>query len=133
MQAIGLLALRQRLARQGGLVNFKPRRKHQPAISGHRVAGLQQHHIARNQVFGRDFNFLPIPAYPRFYRQHAFKRRQTLFRPVFLVKPDGCIDQDNRHNDQRIFGIANKRGKACGADQNQNQNAFKLAGKYQPR
>jgi len=130
LQRVKLLADRQRLARQGGLVNFQPRRKKQSAVSRNRVARLQQNHIPRHQIFSRDFNFFAFPAHACPHRQHALEGRQTLFSAVFLVKADGGIDQDDSHNDKCILGVADQRGKRRRTDQNHDQNTFELREKH---
>ena len=69
-QRVGMLGHGERLAGEGGFIHLQIANVEQPQVGGHAVAGLEEHHIARDEFLGVDAEFATVAAYGGFGGDH---------------------------------------------------------------
>ena len=73
-ERVGMFVDRDGLARQRGFIYLQTLHLDQPQIGGHAVAGLEQHHVAGNELLRVDALFAAIAAHAGLGRDHAGQR-----------------------------------------------------------
>ena len=117
-------------AGENGLVHRQPRRLYQCTVRRNIVAGFQPHQVTADQF--PCWNGLPLAVPTRRgggSRQIA-ERFQRLLGAVFLQKAQNRVEQDNEDNGDRIGDLSQKRGNACGCQQNQYHHISELPEKH---
>ena len=108
----GLLADRQRLTRQGGLVHAQIIAFDQLGIGGDDVSQAQADDITRNQFFGVDFLPVAVPQYPALEGQFLLERLHRIAGLVFLPEAYHCIEHQEQHDDDdEIRPVPHDEGK----------------------
>ena len=89
-------------AGEGGFLHLQAGAFQNAAVCGDGIAGLQQNDITHHQILAVDGDGLAVPQHPGGGGRHLLQRLDGLFRLVFLINAQDCVDDDHRQNDDHI-------------------------------
>ena len=98
------------LAGEGGLLDLEAGTLQQAAVGGDRVAGFQQHHIARDQLVAVDRDLLAVPQHLAGGGGHGLQRLDGGFGLALLEHAQHGVQQHHDQDDKDL-------GKALARDE----------------
>ena len=132
-ERVGVLGHRERLAGEGGFIHLQIADVEQPEVGGHAVAGLQKHHIARNELLGGDALVATVAPHGGFGGDHSGERLDGFFRLRLLQETNDRVDEHDAEDDRRVHPFAQERRDADGQHQDVNERLVELPEELGPR
>ena len=105
LQGLHHLFRGDRLTGEGGLLDLEGRHLEEPPVGRHRVAGFQQHHVARHQLFTGQDREHPVPQHLAGGGGHLLQGLDSLLGLALLIHAQDGVQQHHRENDDHI-GVA---------------------------
>ena len=102
LQKAHQLVDRHRLSCQGRLLNLHAGTFDDTSVGRHRVARLQHHDIARNQLFALERNHLAIAHHLAGCRRNLLQGRDSRFRLALLDYAQHRVDDNHGHDDDNV-------------------------------
>jgi hypothetical protein len=98
----------------------------QACIGCHRVAGRQQHDVARHQCARLQHLLAASTQHPHAHRSQPPQRRHRALGPPFLKTADQRVDQHHGQDDHGIAVMAQRHCQPRGHEENEDQRALEL-------
>ena len=130
---VGVLLRRHGLAGERRLFGAQVLRLDEPKVRGNLVAGLKQHDVARDELFGGKHASLPAAHRPGFGREHVANRIQRLLGPAFLDESEQSVENDHGKDDRRIDPQAQHQLGEPGGEKNVDKDIVELGEKPHER
>lgn len=115
-----------RLARQRGLVDPQLSQADEPYISGHLVAGFENHEVAGNQLSGDNGLLMAIADHPGVRLNHRAKSIKGSLGLGLLDEADQRIDQHDSEDHGRIDVLPQPSGDGRSCEKDVDQRMVKL-------
>ncbi len=126
VEGIGVLGNRERLAGEGRFVAMEVVDVEEAEIGRHAVAGLEQDHVAGNELRGGHAKLASSATHDGLGGDHATEGFDGLFRPAFLDEADDRVDQDHAEDDAGIDPLGQGRSDAHGGEEDVDQGLVEL-------
>ena len=99
---VGVLLDGHGLAGERGLLDLHGGALEHAAVGGHRVAGLEQDHVARDELGGVQHDQLAVAHDLGLGGAHLLKGREGLLALGLLDDAERGVDDDDRHDDDDV-------------------------------
>ena len=117
---------------QGRLVDLESLGGEDPGVGRHLVPRREEHHVAGDQIVGRD---LDAPAVAERGRPPGDEAREGLYLlagPVLLDEPDDGVEDNDREHHQGVHGLPEDERQRRGGQEHPDQRGIHLAPEDRP-